>query len=137
VITDDEFYADNIYKWLPDPKKGYEEQKKMLGFSIENEGFEMIALGPKCYSLRTEKRDIMKVKGVILKQNPHISHQSYRDVLTSGNPMNGENIMLRIRAEKGKDFEMTKQLQPKIALTAIHNKMRVLSNNSCAPFIEN
>jgi hypothetical protein len=47
----------------------------------------------------------------------------------------GENILLRIRAEKGKDFEMTKQLQPKIALTAIHNKMRVLKNNACAAFI--
>jgi hypothetical protein len=45
----------------------------MSEFSIENEGSEVIALGPKCYSLRTEKRNIMKVKGVILKQNPHIS----------------------------------------------------------------
>jgi hypothetical protein len=90
VITDEEFYEENIYTWLPDLKKGYGEQKKMLGFCIENEGSEMIVLGPKCYSLRTRKRDIMKVKGFILKQNPDIFYESYRSVLKSGERIMGK-----------------------------------------------
>jgi hypothetical protein len=136
VIKDMDFYQKNVFKWLPDPTKGMKDEKKLLGLCVENEGFEMIALGPKCYTYKTDKRNVMKVKGVSLKQNPHITPESYKQVLESKIPAMGENILLKMKSEKGKDFQMTKQIQPKIVMTAIHNKMRVLSNESCAPFIE-
>jgi hypothetical protein len=100
----------------------------------------MIALGPKCYTIKTVEKesvkDILKVKGVTLKQNPQIGPESYKQVLSEKTVIMGENILLRMKAEKGQDFRMTKQIQPKIVMTGIHNKMRVLSNESCAPFVE-
>jgi hypothetical protein len=136
VIKDIDFYNNNVFKWFPDPTKGLEDEKKLLGLCVEKEGSEMIALGPKCYTLKTEKQNILKVKGVTLKQNPQVSLESYKKVLNEKATIMGENIILRMKAEKGQDFQMTKQVQPKIVMTGIHNKMRVLSNESCAPFIE-
>jgi hypothetical protein len=35
----------------------------------------------------------------------------------------------------GDGFQMTKQEQTKVAISALHNKMVLLDNNACAPFI--
>jgi hypothetical protein len=144
VVKDEVFYKNNVFKWFPDPTKGLEDEKKLLGLSVEKEGTEMIALGPKCYTIKTVKKkgekeieeDVLKVKGVILSQNPHVIPEKYKEVLKDNKPLRGSNIILKMKAEKGEDFKMTKQRQPKIVMTGVHNKMRVLSNESCAPFIE-
>jgi hypothetical protein len=47
VIKDKEFYDANVYKFFPDPGKGWEHAKKLLGLSIEKEGDVMIATAPK------------------------------------------------------------------------------------------
>jgi hypothetical protein len=138
-VTDWGEYTYQLLKWFPDKSKGLRDEKKLLGLCVEKEGTEMIALGPKSYTIKAyekgQLKDTLKVKGVSLKQNPQITFDSYKTVITKKFEIHGENIMLTMWAPKGQPYVMTKQKQPKIAMTSIHNKMRVLPNQCCAPFI--
>jgi hypothetical protein len=54
------------------PTEGtYEDEKKLLGLCVENEGDEMIALAPKNYYIhelnKNKFEDVIKLKGVNLK----------------------------------------------------------------------
>jgi hypothetical protein len=138
IIKDKEFYDANVYKWFPDPSKGIEDEKKLLGLSVEKEGTDMFAVGPKCYYLYAwngksrKMEDIIKMKGVMRNLNLNLGRQNYLNAIEHNTPAIGTNITLRMN----KNHEMTKQKVDKVAITPIHNKMIVLANNSCAPFIE-
>jgi hypothetical protein len=162
IIKDKEFNKEIVYKWFPDPSKGEADKKKLLKYSVENEGEEMIALGPKCYYLRVPKRkkDVMKVKGGSLARNPQINKDSYLKPIHASNA----EIQLRKKTEDSNVEELTKQLQEGIitmtncsfqrkrlsadtqilcnvevhknAITPKHNKvMTILENQSCVPFV--
>jgi hypothetical protein len=139
IIKDKEFFEANFYKWFPDPSKGIEDEKKLLGLSIEKEGSDMLAVGPKCYYMNAwsgkKKRmdDIIKMKGVMKRLNMNIGRQNYANAIEHNISTNGTNMMLRMSRSS---FKMTKQKVNKVAITPTHNKMRVLADNSCAPFIE-
>ncbi|KAA6403787.1 MAG: hypothetical protein EZS28_000680 [Streblomastix strix] len=54
-ITDKQFYDQHVYQYLLDPNKNIYDYKKILGFGIENEGYELTSLRPKCYSMIKHK----------------------------------------------------------------------------------
>jgi hypothetical protein len=124
------FYHQHAYEWFPDPFKGKENEKKLGGVAVENEGVQMYAIAPKNYTIIKPGNSILKNKGVSLKKNQHITPQSYISNLTTGELIKGENKGFGI-----KNGIMTKYSVDKIAISGIHTKMIVLANNSCAPYI--
>jgi hypothetical protein len=136
VIKDRKLHDVLYPKWFPDPSKGLRDQKKLLGVCKEKEGSVMYAVSPKCYFLYTDNNEgIAKLKGVMGKYNKNINGDDYFNVITKNVTITGINVTLREK-QIGDDFEMTKQRQTKNAITPLHNKMRVLSNDSCAPFVD-
>ncbi|KAA6311242.1 MAG: hypothetical protein EZS28_056163, partial [Streblomastix strix] len=51
IITDQQFYDENFYKFFPDPSKRVYDEKKLLGVAYEHSGSLLIALAPKNYWL--------------------------------------------------------------------------------------
>jgi hypothetical protein len=161
IIKDQKFFEENMYKWFPDPAKGETDKKKLLKLCIENEGIEIIALGPKCYYLlRPDKRDVMKVKGGSLARNPQINRESYMKPIEASNA----EIKLRSLLERDQIEELNEKVKQGIitmtncsfqkkklrsdtlilckvqvhknAITPKHNKvMTILENQSCVPFV--
>ena len=106
--------------------------KKMLGLAIENQGDNMIALGPKCYTSWNNdgKKLSLKNKGVDIKQNSHITCNSYIEILTEQNICTGKNSTLQM-----KNGEMSRLTINKIALTGSNNKGVTLENGCVLPFV--
>jgi hypothetical protein len=135
VIIDQNFYDENVYKWLPDPNKGLKDEKKLLGLTVEKEGSCLIAISPKCYYLRDfNEKEIMKIKGLSQKNNGHITQEMVLGVIRENKTIKGENKIFRTQKIENV-WKMTKQVQTKVAISALHNKMICLENNACAPFI--
>jgi hypothetical protein len=146
IIKDQKFYDENVYKWFPDPSKGIEDEKKLLGVCVEKEGFKMIAVAPKCYYINSviqpKKTEVyearikttMKIKGVSLARN-NINTNDYDDVVNEGKIIKGQNCGFHTKKVDG-IIGMVKLETDKNAITPIHNKMICLPNFSCAPFIE-
>ena len=131
VIKDKEFYDKHKYLWFPDPDKGITNEKKILGLAIEKQGDSCVALSPKCYTIWSNENTIsLKLKGVSLKKNNIVSND-YLDILQNRNIKKGKNINLQM-----KNGTMSKISVVKNALTGLHTKMIVLSNQCCAPFIK-
>jgi hypothetical protein len=83
IITDEKFYYENVYKWLPSDfyssdnsnptfetnieKMGFD--KKLLGYAIEKQSQHMIAFAPKMYTAFNDDSIVsLKLKGVSNKQ---------------------------------------------------------------------
>jgi hypothetical protein len=78
----------------------------------------------------------MKIKGLMQKFN-HLSGNDYLEVLNDKDKViHSRNVMLRMKATGNKEYAMMKIQQDKIVLTSKHDKMRVLDNNSYAPFVK-
>jgi hypothetical protein len=139
-----EFYDQHVYEWFPNPDKGIEDMKKLLGLAIENQDENCVALAPKCYCLFPKvaeellKKDgietddpkllcVTKMKGVKKSLN-QMAAQDYQSAIVK--PIIGKNINLQMKSN-----QMSKIKIQKNALTATHTKAIVLSNQSCAPFI--
>ena len=101
-----------------------------------------IALCPKCYTIWNNENingqeircsfgvtKSIKLKGVSLKTNK-IKSSDYKDILDNKCVKSGKNINLQMNHNI-----MSKITINKNALTGFHNKMIVLPNESCAPFI--
>jgi hypothetical protein len=106
--------------------------KKLLGLAIEKQGDNMYALGPKCYTQfnNDNSKSKLKVTGIRLPQNPHITSESYVDILSKGGIESGCNTTLQM-----KNGNMARLTMNKIALTAKNNKGIVLENGSVLPFV--
>ena len=95
-----------------------------------------MALCPKCYTIWNNKEDgtsetkSLKLKGVSLKKNS-IQSSDYLHVIQERTVKPGININLQMNHN-----QMSKITVYKNALTGFHNKMIVLPNESCAPFIK-
>ncbi|KAA6309018.1 MAG: hypothetical protein EZS28_056586, partial [Streblomastix strix] len=87
VIKDQQFYDADAKYYFPTLVGDKQNEKKLLGLSIENEGDEMIALAPKNYYIHTFKcnqlTDVIKPKGVNLRQNS-ICKQDVIDNIVNG-----------------------------------------------------
>jgi hypothetical protein len=149
VIKDEVFYKENVYKWFPNPTLPKEEltrdKKKLLGVSFEKEGYIMFDIAPKCYILKFSKdendENVKKVKGVFFRLYDNIEFESYRRCLEqSSNPVMGINRGFMV-VESDPYFHtrhMVKNEQKKKAINgSALDKMIVLENHSCAPFLPN
>ncbi|KAA6385928.1 MAG: hypothetical protein EZS28_018544 [Streblomastix strix] len=120
VIKDQQFYNFYYKEWLPQNDCTVVEEKKLMSVTIESYGENIVCLAPKCYSLYNvnEQNDdivslVNRMKGVSEKKAN----------LTTNDYIKYENgIMSMICMEKS-------------SLTGIHNKIVVLSNGCCAPFM--
>jgi hypothetical protein len=138
-VKDITFHSNNFYKWFPNKRKGIEDENKLLGLKIEKEGVAMIALGPKCYYLKTDdKKEVAKLKGVSQKQNEGIlSYENYKKVAEEKIIIKASNKGFRLMKNPDtNEHRYVKYEVEKNALTPNHNKMVVLPNQSCAPYIE-
>ena len=114
VILDEEFYNENVHKWLPynfyttdgrtavpDNASNLEKiahEKKLLGCAIEKQGLNIVALGPKCYTTwNNENNYKCKVKGVRLSTNKHITFKSYIEVIQKETTIDGTNYLLQYK----------------------------------------
>ncbi|KAA6317790.1 MAG: hypothetical protein EZS28_055039, partial [Streblomastix strix] len=126
VIKDQQFYDANAKYYFPTIVEDKQDEKKLLGLSIENEGDEMIALAPKNYYIHTFKynqlTDVIKLKGVNLRQNS-IGKQDVIDNIVNGKITQGTNMRLGQLADQlqegqlSKTYCMSKMIQSKNALT--------------------
>jgi hypothetical protein len=154
VITNHEFYNQHVYEWFPSdfyssdnsnptfktPLEQMRFDKKLLGLAIEKQALNMIALGPKCYTLFNDpvKPFARKVKGVSIKQNP-LTVGDYSDVIQEDRIVIGHNTNLQMSQNRTAGVSngvslMSKVLINKTALSGLHSKYQVLSDNStCAP----
>ena len=107
------------------------DKKKLLGLCIEKEGDNCIAIAPKCYTLWCEEGSTvaLKVKGV-QNHNDDVTYDDYVRVLSTGSIKTATNSNFQV-----KDGVMSRITVHKNALTCTHTKMRVLENQSCAPFL--
>ncbi|KAA6324803.1 MAG: hypothetical protein EZS28_054144, partial [Streblomastix strix] len=112
---------------------------KILGFGIENEGYELTSLGPKCYSMivnkwNNEKQQYEfkpKITSKGISKSQQISYSDYVNVINKDivkKCINGtlkmyDNVMSSIQVEK-------------YALTGFNNKSIVLRNQCCCPYIK-
>ncbi|KAA6359191.1 MAG: hypothetical protein EZS28_045282 [Streblomastix strix] len=132
IITDQQFYDDNFYKFFPDPSKGVYDEKKLLGVAYEHCGSSLIALAPKNYwlleDLDKKHPQTVKLKGLNLKSNPQINKDAYEENIRCGTVVQGKNISLRQHQGKMSQIEVFKN-----GITGTHTKMIVLPNQCCCP----
>ena len=72
----------------------------------------------------------MKMKGVSLKQNEHLTPENYYQILKDGVSFDGKNITLQL-----KNGMMSRLSIAKTALTGAHTKAVCCENGCCMPFI--
>ncbi|KAA6390084.1 MAG: hypothetical protein EZS28_014390 [Streblomastix strix] len=134
IITDQQFYDENFYKFFPDPSKGVYDVKKLLGVAYEHCGSSLIALASKNYwlleDLDKKHPQTVKLKGPNLKSNPQINKDAYEDNIRNGTVVQGRNISLRQHQGKMSQIEVFKN-----GITGTHTKMIVLPNQCCCPFV--
>jgi hypothetical protein len=141
-VIENKYYYNHYYlQWFPNPLGGVEDEKKLLGLTIEKEGEGMIALAPKCYCFFTSLKDKItrKAKGVQINRNPDINLDSYKSVLINNNMLFATNVGFRTIPEENNTYSTVKYEQHKIALSAkVLDKMVIFFNHqSCAPLIFN
>ncbi|KAA6401893.1 MAG: hypothetical protein EZS28_002577 [Streblomastix strix] len=51
IVTNKQFYDQHVYQYLSDPNNDIYDYKNILGFGIENKGYELTSHGPNCYSM--------------------------------------------------------------------------------------
>ncbi|KAA6370227.1 MAG: hypothetical protein EZS28_034246 [Streblomastix strix] len=139
IVTDKQFYDQHVYQYLPDPNKDIYDYKKILGFSIENEGYELTSLGPKCYSMIVNKWNKEKLqyefkpkissKGISKTQQ--ICHSDQINVINKDIVKKGINGTLKMY-----DNVMSSVQVEKYALTGFNNKSIVLRNQCCCPYFK-
>jgi hypothetical protein len=139
ITTNQELYDKEKYLYLPNPELGIKDEKKLLGFAVENIGDEMIALAPKSYALhRLEKGKWnwkIGMKGCDKKRKPQVNHEAFKKCLNN-EKIYAQNCGLYVRGSitTGK-YELQKDTVNKIALSGIHLKGVYLSNQHICPFI--
>ncbi|KAA6386525.1 MAG: hypothetical protein EZS28_017947 [Streblomastix strix] len=55
IKSDKQFYDQHVFQCFANPNKNINDYKKILGFGIKNEGYELTSLLPKCYSMIVHK----------------------------------------------------------------------------------
>ncbi|KAA6381239.1 MAG: hypothetical protein EZS28_023234 [Streblomastix strix] len=139
IVTDKQFNDQHVYNYLPDPNIDIYDYKKIFGFGIENEGYELTSLGPKFYSMIVNKWNQEKQqyefkpkitsKGISKSQD--VSHIDYVNVINKDIVKKGINGTLKIN-----DNIMSSIQVEKYALTKFNNKSIVLRNQYCCPCIK-
>ncbi|KAA6389079.1 MAG: hypothetical protein EZS28_015397 [Streblomastix strix] len=136
MIKEQWFYNLHYKEWLPWNDCTVAEEKKLMGITTELQEENIICLALKCYSLSNgnEQSDdivslVNRMKGVSEKK-ANLTTNDYIKCLNDGCNINETTNNLQMK--KG---VMSMISMEKSALTGIHNKMFVLANGCCAPFI--
>jgi beta-galactosidase GanA len=124
------FYHKHFYEWFPDPWEGKENEKKLGGVAVENEGDQLIAVAPKNYTISTNGKDKLKAKGCSLERNSQITAKDYLNSIENNTSINAENCGFHI-----KNDIFVKDLVDKVCISGIHTKMIVLENECSAPYV--
>jgi hypothetical protein len=110
ILTDEKFYNENVYKWLPSdfyssdnsnptfssPIEKMCFDKKLLGYAIEKQSQHMIALVPKIYTAFNDDSIVsFKLTGVSIKQT-NLNNYHYLLVLEEKCSIKSEQRNLRI-----------------------------------------
>ncbi|KAA6394559.1 MAG: hypothetical protein EZS28_009919 [Streblomastix strix] len=103
IMTNKQFNDQHVYQYLPDPNKDIYDYKKIHGFGIENEGYELTSLGPKCYSMivhkwNKEKQQYEfkpKITSKGISKSQQISHNDYINVINKDIVKKGINGTLK------------------------------------------
>ncbi|KAA6361021.1 MAG: hypothetical protein EZS28_043452 [Streblomastix strix] len=125
-----------IEEWLPWSDCTVAEEKKLMDITTESQGENIICLVSKCYSLYNgnEQSD-----GIVLLGNRMKSASEKKAILTTNDYIkclnDGCNINVTTNNLQMKMNVMSIISMEKSALTGIHNKMVVLANGCCAPFM--
>ncbi|MPN23638.1 hypothetical protein SDC9_171031 [bioreactor metagenome] len=119
----------NKEKWNCIEEEMFKE-KRLLGFAVEKIGKEMYAIAPKQYAIFDGKNEVLKNKGINMKTSEG-RMSDYVNVIERGCPMLEKGIN-ELRTIGGKKMKI---VLDKWALTGIQNKMRVMQNGTCYPFI--
>jgi hypothetical protein len=148
VIKSEEFYNNNVFKWLPADfycsdeskvpkfltKLDQKKFKKRLGcFAVEKESDCVIALCPKVYiPFNLDKSKVpggkATAKGVNLSQNKLVE-SDYLRVFNEGTVMTGANTNFQLH-----NRQMSKVTVRKNVLTAAYTKYKVLEDfTTCVP----
>ncbi|KAA6387324.1 MAG: hypothetical protein EZS28_017151 [Streblomastix strix] len=145
VIKDQQFYDQHYKEWLPWNDCTVAEGKKFMGLTIESQGENIVYLAPKCNSLYNGNEQnenivllVNRMKGV--SQRCWLSEESEKKANLKTNDQikclnDGCNINVTTNNLQMKMGLMSIISIEKLALTGIHNKMVVLSNGCCAPFM--
>ncbi|KAA6374687.1 MAG: hypothetical protein EZS28_029787 [Streblomastix strix] len=136
VIKDQLFYDQHYKERLPWNDCTDAEEKKLMGLTTESQSENIICLAPKCYNLYTGNKQnvdivsiVNRMKGVSEKK-ANLTTNDYIKCL------NGRiNINVITNSQQMKIRVMSMTYMEKSALTGILNKMVVLSNGCCAPFM--
>ncbi|KAA6402480.1 MAG: hypothetical protein EZS28_001993 [Streblomastix strix] len=139
IVTDKQFYDQHVYQYLRNPNKDINEYKKILGFGIENEGYELSSLGLKYYSMivhkcNKEKQQYEfkpKITSKGISKSQQISHSDYVNVINKDIVKKGINGTLKMYNNIMSSFQVEKY-----ALTGFNNKSIVLRNQCCCPHIK-
>ncbi|KAA6396517.1 MAG: hypothetical protein EZS28_007956 [Streblomastix strix] len=136
VIEDQGLYDQHYKEWLPWDDCTIAEEKKLMGITTESQGENIVCLTPKCYSLYNGNEQIddivslvNRMKGVSEKK-ANLTTNDYIKCLNDGFNINVTTINLQMKMGIMSMINMEKS-----ALTGINNKMVVLSNGCCAPFM--
>ncbi|KAA6381509.1 MAG: hypothetical protein EZS28_022964 [Streblomastix strix] len=131
VVKDRDFYNENAKYYFPTIRGDIYDEKKILGLSIERQGISMTALAPKNYMIETNYNgnSKIKLKGVNQKTNK-ITKEQIVDCIEEGKITKCTNMRLG-----QKNHQMSQLAIEKNGITGIHDKMIVLENQSCCPFI--
>ncbi|KAA6370398.1 MAG: hypothetical protein EZS28_034075 [Streblomastix strix] len=125
------FYNENAKNFFPTIRGEFYDDKKILGLAIERQGPSMITLAPKNYIIFKNYCDDSKIKqkGVNQKINK-ITKDQIVDCINVGKITQCTNMRLG-----QKNHQMCQLSIEKNGITGIHNKMIVLENQSCCPFM--
>ncbi|KAA6396175.1 MAG: hypothetical protein EZS28_008297 [Streblomastix strix] len=136
VIKDQLFYDLHYKEWLPWSDFTVAEEKKLMGLTTESQEENIVCLAHKYYSLYNgnELNDdivslVNQMKGVS-KKKANLTTNDYIKCLNDGCNINVITNNLQIKMGVMSMISMEKS-----ALTRIHNKMVVLANGCCAPFM--
>ncbi|KAA6389463.1 MAG: hypothetical protein EZS28_015009 [Streblomastix strix] len=139
IVSDKQLYDKHVYYYLPYPNKDIYDYKKILGFGIENEGYELTSLGTKCYSMivhkwNNEKQQYEfkpKITSKKINKSQQISHNDYVNVINKDIVKKGINGTLKMY-----DNVMSSIQVEKYELTGFNNKSIVLRNQCCCTYIK-
>ncbi|KAA6394037.1 MAG: hypothetical protein EZS28_010435 [Streblomastix strix] len=136
MIKDQQFHDQHYKELLPWDNCTVAEEKKLMGVTTESQGENIVCLAPKCYNLYNgnEQNDdiillVNRMKGVSEKK-ANLTTNDYIKCLNNGYNINvtTNNLQMKMGVKSMISTE-------KSAHTEIHNKMVVLSNGCCAPFM--
>jgi hypothetical protein len=139
IIIDKELYDKLYYEWFPNPAFGKEDEKKLLGLAIENQGTNIIAVSCKYYCLiKADEKTVAKSKGVNVNRN-NFTEECYKRCIKESIVQKGINVGFKtIKIDcTDRTYQPVKYEVEKVGLSPkILDKVIVLQDESCAPFID-